>query len=105
MSEVRVLPTSLVVGGWRGELTISGDVLTVVSEDGSKKVSIDAKELKRGAFNSNNGLWIFHLKNGKKVRLQSAGVLLSADRSDAGRQANTDIRALMQKHKVKGIRL
>lgn len=100
-----MLATSLVVGGWRGELTISGDVLTVVSEDGEKSVSIDAKELKRGAFNSNNGLWIFHLKNGKKVRLQSAGVLLSADRTDAGRAANSEIRELMRKHNVKGIRL
>lgn len=105
MSAVRVVASTFIVGGWRGELTIDGDVLKIVSDDGAKTISIDVKNLKRTGFNSNNGLWVFTLNDGGKVRFQSAGLMLSADRSEAGRQANTQIRALLIKHKVKGIRV
>lgn len=99
-----MLSSGFVVGGWHGELTIEGDVLTVTSEDGEKSVSVDVKNLKSTAFNSMNGLWQFRLKDGGKVRLQSSGVLLSADRSDAGLQTNAKIRALLTQHGVKGFR-
>ena len=42
------------------------------------------------------------MKDGKKVYLQTSGLILSADRSPAGREANTAINELMRRHRVKG---
>jgi hypothetical protein len=77
----------------------------VNSRDEGQQVSIDVKNLKGSSFNSNNGLWVFKLRDGTKVRMQSAGRLLSADRSPAGRSANERIRALLADHGVRGLRL
>ncbi len=101
-SSVRVLPSVLIVGGWRGELTIHGDILTIQSPEGDKNLVIDVKNIKRTSFNSMNGLWAFRLKEGGKVIFQSAGGLLSADRTPAGKAANEQIRALLAKHSVRG---
>jgi len=104
-SSVKVVPTGSVLGGWKGDLTIDGDVLTVDGRDPSQHVSIDAKDVKSSSFNSNNGLWVFKLQDGTKVRMQSAGRLLSADRSPAGKAANDRIRALLADHGVRGFHL
>jgi hypothetical protein len=101
-STVRVVPSVLVFGGWKGELSIDGDVLTIDSLDGTRHLSVDVKDIKRTSFNSNNGLWVFRLKDGGRIRMQSAGLLLSADRSPAGKAANDQISALLARHHVRG---
>ncbi|MDX6241356.1 MAG: hypothetical protein QOG10_6180 [Kribbellaceae bacterium] len=101
-SKVRVVPSVVAFGGWKGELTIDGDVLTIDSLDGSKHLAIDVKQVKRTSFNSNNGLWVFKLRDGSRIRMQSAGLLLSADRTSAGRAANDQIGELLAKHQVSG---
>ena len=104
-SAVKVVPTGLVLGGWKGDLTIDGDVLSVDGRDQSQHVAIDVKDVKSISFNSNNGLWVFKLQDGTKVRMQSAGRLLSADRSPAGKAANDRIQALLAEHGVRGFRI
>jgi hypothetical protein len=42
------------------------------------------------------------MKDGKKVYLQTSGLILSADRSPAGRETNAAIDELLRKHRVKG---
>lgn len=51
----------------------------------------------RYSFNGNNGLWALRMKTGEKLYLQGSGILLSADRSAEGRQANAAIRELLTK--------
>jgi hypothetical protein len=104
-SRVRVPAMSLAFGGWKGTITIDGDVMRVVGDDPTMSLEIDAAAVKRYSFNGNNGLWIFRMKDGRKVRLQSAGGILSADRSPAGRETNDEIRALMRKHRLRGLSL
>lgn len=103
-SSVKVLPTSFVVGGWRGELTIHGDVMTVTGE-GKPTIVIDLTKVTRASFNSGNGLWVFRFADAGPVRLQSAGGMLSADRTPAGKAANDYIRAVLTRHKIKGFRV
>jgi len=83
-------------------LELDGDVLRVVGDDPANRLDIDCAQVKRCSFNSNNGLWAFRLKDGKKVYLQTSGLLLSADRSSAGRAANGSIAELLAKHGVRG---
>jgi hypothetical protein len=52
--------------------------------------------------NSNNGLWAFRMKEGKKVYLQTSGLILSADRSPEGRAANDAIAERLAQHGVRG---
>jgi hypothetical protein len=105
VSTVKVLPSLFVVGGWKGEISISGDIMNIVGEDPAKKVTIDAKNLKRAGFNGANGLWIFTLKSGGKIRLQGSGSMLSADRTQAGWETNAKIGELLRKHGIKGFRI
>jgi hypothetical protein len=102
VSNVRVVPSVLVFGGWKGTVEIDGDLATIDSLDHSKQLVIDFVQVKRASFNSNNGLWVFRLKTGERIRVQSAGSLLSADRSPAGRDTNDAISTLLNKHGVRG---
>lgn len=99
---VRVPSGPLAFGGWKGQVHFDGDVIRVVGDDPAKTMDIDAGQVKRCSFNSNNGLWAFRMKDGKKVYLQASGAILSADRTDAGRAANESIGALLAKHGVRG---
>jgi hypothetical protein len=101
MSKVRVPSTGLAFGGWKGVLTVDGDVLRVAGEDPSNVLGIDCAQVKRCSFNSNNGLWVFRMKDGRKVYLQTSGLILSADRSPAGRETNAAINGLLRKHGVR----
>nr|MDT0656400.1 hypothetical protein [Micromonospora sp. DSM 115978]MDT0658640.1 hypothetical protein [Micromonospora sp. DSM 115978] len=83
-------------------MEILGDVLRVVGEDPTKRLEIDCAQVKRYSFNSNNGLWAFRMKDGKKLYLQTSGLILSADRSKAGRMATESIAGLLAKHGVSG---
>jgi plasmid stability protein len=100
-SKAKVLPGLMVFGGWRGELTIDGDLIRIDSADHSRSLEIDVREIKRASFNSNNGLWAIRLKDGRRARFQSAGTILSADRTEAGQQTNDVISALLKQHKVR----
>jgi hypothetical protein len=100
-SKVRVPSTFMVFGGWKGTLDVDGDVLRIAGEDPSHHLDIDCAQIKRWSFNSNNGLWAFRMKDGKKVYLQTAGLILSADRSPEGRQANAAISQLLREHQVR----
>jgi hypothetical protein len=66
---------------------------------------IDTQAVKRWSFNGNNGLWVFRMKDGRKVALQSAGGLLSADRTPAGRATNKQIQALLRSHAAGGFQV
>ena len=101
-SKVRVPSTGLALWGWKGTLDVDEDVLRVVGQDPSKRLDIDCAQIKRCSFNSNNGLWAFRMKDGRKVYLQTSGLILSADRSPAGRETNRAICELLDKHQVKG---
>lgn len=101
-SKVRVTRNAVAFGGWKGLLEIDGDVLRVVGEDPGNHLEIDCSQVKRCSFNSNNGLWAMRMKDGRKLYLQTAGVILSADRSPAGREANESISQLLAKHGVRG---
>jgi hypothetical protein len=87
-SKAKVLPGWVVFGGWRSDLTIDGDLSRIAAADHSRTLEIDVRRIKRASFNSNNGLWAIRCKDGRRVRFQSAGTILSADRSDAGRPAD-----------------
>jgi hypothetical protein len=91
----------LAVGGWKGELSIDGDVVTIDSGTAERSVEMNIADVKRASFNSNNGLWVLRFKDGRRVRFQSAGGLLSADRSPAGRETSDRLWALLGKHHVK----
>jgi hypothetical protein len=67
-------------------LTIDGDLIRIAGADHSRTLEIDVRQIKRASFNSNNGLWAIRSKDGRRVRFQSGGTILPADRSDAGRQ-------------------
>lgn len=101
-SKVRVPSTALALGGWKGTLDIDGDLLRVVGEDPSNRLDIDCAQIERCSFNGNNGLWLFRMKDDQKIYLQTKGLILSADRSSAGREANAAIVELLRKHRVKG---
>jgi hypothetical protein len=101
-SKVRVPSTGLALGGWKGTLDVDGDLLRVVGEDPSNRLDIDCAQIQHCSFNGNNGLWLFRMDDGKKIYLQTKGLILSADRSSAGREANAAIVELLRKHRVKG---
>jgi len=101
-SKVRVPSNAIAIGGWKGHLEIDGDILRVVGDDPERRLDLDCSQVKRCSFNSNNGLWAFRMKDGEKLYLQTSGVILSADRSEAGRAATDAIAALLGKHGVRG---
>jgi hypothetical protein len=84
-------------------LEIVGDVLQVVGEDPLNRVEVDCGQVKRFSFNSNNGLWAFRMRDGKKVYLQTSGFLMSADRTEAGSSATESMADLLAKHGVRGL--
>jgi hypothetical protein len=97
-SKAKVVSGFLVFGGWKGELSIDGDIVRIDAVDHSQSLVIDIREIKRASYNSNNGLWSLRFKNGRRARFQSAGGLLSADRTEAGRVSNELVRDLLQRH-------
>lgn len=101
-SKVRVPRSVVALGGWKGLMEIDGDVLRVIGDDPSNHLDVDCAQVKRCSFNSNNGLWAFRMNDGRKLYLQTSGLILSADRSPAGRSANDSIAELLRKHQVRG---
>jgi len=100
-SNAKAVPSFMVFGGWKGQLSIKGNTVTITSPDRTKSLVINLAEVKKASYNSNNGLWSLKLKDGQRVRFQSAGVLLSADRTPAGQITNEKIQSLLSKHGVR----
>ncbi|MFI7068397.1 hypothetical protein ACIBL3_45940 [Kribbella sp. NPDC050124] len=90
-SSVKVLRGPITFGGWRAQLTVNGDLLTIEGDGAGRSLVVSLAEVKRASFNSSNGLWSFRLKDGRRVWIQSAGGLLSADRTAAGHETNERI--------------
>lgn len=99
-SKARVVSLPLAVGGWKGELSIDDDLVRIAAA-GGKELSFDLGQVKRASFNSMNGLWALRLNDGRRVRFQSAGGVMSADRSPAGQQTNELIRSRLAQHGVR----
>ena len=99
-SKVRVPRRSIAIGGWKGLLDIDGDVLRVTGENPANQLEVDCTQVKRCSFNSRNGLWAFRMQDGRKLYLQTSGLILSADRSPAGRDANESITQILRSHGV-----
>jgi hypothetical protein len=55
-SKAKVLPGWVAFGGWRGELSIDGDLIRIAGADHSRTLEIDVRQIKRASFISNNGL-------------------------------------------------
>jgi hypothetical protein len=45
-SKVKALPGWVVFGGWRGELSIDGDLIHVTGADHSRSLEIDVRQIK-----------------------------------------------------------
>ncbi len=101
-AKVRVPSNSVALGGWKGRLEFAEDVIRVLGDDPTKCLEIDPAAVKRCSFNSNNGLWAFRMKDGKKVHRQTSGIILSADRSAEGKAATARFGALLAKHNIPG---
>lgn len=73
-AKVRVPSNSVVLGDWKGRLKFGEEVIRVLGDDPTKCLEIDPAAVKRCSFNSNNGLWVFRIQDGKKVHLQTLGM-------------------------------
>ena len=102
-TKVRVPKNGLAVMGWKGLMEIDGDVLRVLGEDPQNRLDIDCSQVKRGSFNSSNGVCPFRMKDGKKLYLQTSGMILSADRSVESRAATDTIGRLLAQHGVRNL--
>jgi hypothetical protein len=59
MSKARVVSMPVAIGGWKGSLSIEGDIVRIEAVSGGKELSVDLARVKRASFNSSNGLWSF----------------------------------------------
>ena len=100
-STVKILRGPVTFGGWTGRLTIDGDTMTIEGTRADRSLVVSLADVKRASFNSNNGLWAFRLHGGKRLWIQSAGGLLSADRTPAGRRTNELIGDRLAHHGVR----
>ena len=87
-SSVKVLRGPITFGGWKAQLILNGDLMTIEGSATGRSLVVSLAEVKRASFNSNNGLWAFRLHDGTRLWMQSSGGLLSADRTAAGRESN-----------------
>jgi hypothetical protein len=100
-SKVKVLRGPIAFGGWKGRLTLDGDTMSVAGDEPGRSLVISLVEVKRASYNSNNGLWAFRLRDGRRLWIQSAGGLLSADRTAAGDETNRLIADRLAQHRVR----
>ncbi|WP_460663294.1 hypothetical protein [Kribbella swartbergensis] len=101
MSMVKVLRGPITFGGWKAQLILDGDLMTIDGAETGRSMVVSLDEVKRASFNSTNGLWSFRLRDGRRLWIQSSGSLLSADRTPAGRQANELITDRLTHHRVR----
>jgi len=100
-STVKVLRGPITFGGWKAQLVLNGDLMTIQGTGTGRSMVVSLAEVKRASFNSNNGLWAFRLRDGKRLWIQSSGALLSADRTAAGRETNALINERLAHHSVR----
>ncbi|MGQ0624962.1 MAG: hypothetical protein ACT4PP_10005 [Sporichthyaceae bacterium] len=98
-SRVRILAGLSVFGGQGAQISIHDDQIRFEAPDGAS-FEVDAAEIRRGSFNTLNGMWVLKLRDGRKVRFQGAGAMLSADSSPAGKLTNELLLALLKKHRA-----
>jgi len=102
-AKVRVPRFGMPFGGWCGRLTIVGETLVIVGDDGEHRLELDLGQVRRFSFNSNNGLWAFRMKDRTKVYLQTSGALLSAESFAGGRAATKQIAELLYARGGRGL--
>lgn len=100
-SSVKVLRAPITFGGWKARLIIDGDTATVEGNGSGRSMVFSLAEVRRASYNSTNGLWAFRLQDGRRLWLQSAGSLLSADRTVDGKIANSLITERLAHHGVR----
>ncbi|WP_112239272.1 hypothetical protein [Kribbella monticola] len=100
-SNVKVLRGPLTFWGWKARLVLDGDTVTIEEDGGGRSMVVGLAEVKRASFNSTNGLWALRLRDGRRLWLQSAGALLSADRTPDGETTNRLITARLIHHKIR----
>ncbi len=100
-SKVKVTRGRHVFGGHKGKLSIDGDTLSIEFDKDREPITFDGSLLKRASFNPSNGLWAFRLVDNRKLFVQSAGGLLGADRTDAGREANELIKGILKRYNIR----
>ena len=88
--------------GPKGTARVEADAVVMTYDDG-QSVRFRFADLKKAAFNSNNGLWTFHPKEGKKEHFQTTGALFSVGDREAGHAFNQALGAGLAKHGVKGM--
>ncbi len=97
-SRVSMLRGVSVFGGEPASIHIDGDQITFEAQAGESALTFEASGIKRGSFNPSNGMWVLRLKDGRKVKFQSAGGMLSADRTPEGKETNRLLQELMRAH-------
>lgn len=100
-SNVKVLRGPVTFGGWKAQLVLNGDLMTIEGSAAGRSLVVSLAEVKRASFNSSNGLWAFRLQDGTRLWMQSSGGLLSADRTTAGRETNLMIADRLAHHRVR----
>ena len=100
-SNVKVLRGPITFWGWKARLILDGDTITLDGTTSGRSMVVSIADVKRASFNSSNGLWAFRLRDGRRLWLQSAGGLLSADRTAAGETTNRLITERLIEHRVR----
>jgi hypothetical protein len=98
---VKVLRGPITFGGWKAQLILNGDLMTIEEGATGRSLVLNLAEVRRASFNSNNGLWALRLHDGRRFWMQSSGGLLSADRTPAGHETNRLIADRLAQHRVR----
>lgn len=98
-SKIQILGGLSIFGGHPAEITVHDDLIRLETTEG-EALDIDAAQIKRGSFNTMNGMWVLKLSDGRKIRFQGAGGLMSADRTPSGKETNALLLALLKKHRA-----
>lgn len=97
-SNVKVLRGPITFWGWKARLILDGDTVTLDGADSGKSMVLSLADVRRASFNSSNGLWAIRLHDGRRLWLQSADGLLTADRTTASETTNRLITERLIKH-------
>jgi len=85
--------------GPSGTARLDGDAL-LLAYDAEPPARILLGELKKVDFNTMNGLWTLHPREGKKLVIQTTGRLFSVGDRSAGKAFNDAFAASLEQHGV-----
>ena len=88
------------LSGPKGTARLDGDSVALAYDDGQSG-RVRFADLKKAGFNSNNGLWTFYPKAGKKLHIQTTGAFLSVGDRAAGQGFNEALADALARHGVK----